>query len=199
MPIGVGFSVFHQARPTPPARLTAEQQRLAIEHKPLAYRFARHLVSRRWKPALLLKDDLESVASLAVVVAAMRFDANKGAFAALLYCVVRGEIARAAQNAEAVRMPSDSRCKPRRTVTNSAFLGGRITDLDELDKVIQREQRDQVRTALAKLPARQQKILLAHADGASLREIGRMVAISKERVRQILKSEMAKMREHLAG
>jgi DNA-directed RNA polymerase sigma subunit (sigma70/sigma32) len=61
------------------------------------------------------------------------------------------------------------------------------------------ERESSVRLAVAGLPPRERSAVLARSSGATLHQAGRVLGVSRERVRQLAVKGMARLRQRVSG
>jgi len=171
------------------------------------YWVASQMVKRRWLPALLLeREELESVCLFALVRAAGLFDPKRGVtFRTYGMHVLRTEVARAALHSQVVRFPQTKFDRRQMTpgisvvtmtdlsdTVDMASIGG-TTGEQQADN---NDESDYLRAAIDTLkPQARQVMELIYYQKHSLRQIGRIMGLSHEWVRQIRDESLSILRK----
>ncbi|MBX6424163.1 sigma-70 family RNA polymerase sigma factor [Thermosulfurimonas sp. F29] len=236
--------------------------RVALDNRSLAASYIRKRLERNWVAHDLVWDDLEQVALLALMEAALHADPGKGTFTTIAWHYLRQKFDREVLRAGLLlKLPPQALEKrngangfvhwlkqrspdlilrvenvltgrgilrlsqplyeddqaPFETVfTGNGVSGGNgasgfdfgnnesdvselLSDLrsDPEEEAAAREKRRIVALALRELPPRWREVILLRLEGCTLAEIGRKMGISRERVRQIEKRAVQRIRAKL--
>lgn len=167
--------------------MTPERQKLVTDNLALVTWLVDRVIGRRKVGWRGYRDDLIAEGQLGLVIAAGRFDPERGVkFATYAFYWVRQRILRAMEvQGRADRVVRDD-CLHEVTVASS-----HESDHDAV------EVSDRVTTALGALPPRQALVLrLRHCEGQTLEVVGGRIGVSKEMARQIQRKAEAWLRDN---
>lgn len=178
-------------KPATVVPLTDEQRQLVEQYQHLpkwALKKWPHLARR------LGEDETQSIAALAVCHAARKYDPARGTFKTWAGWYIKGFLLRAIRTGGMIRTPDyiglriDASSLSEPLGDGDGEFGDTIAAPDGPTPLLGPDEADALRRAISRLPARDQMILTLRMEGRTLREVGDLFRLSKERVRQIVQS-----------
>lgn len=175
-------------KPTP---LTDEQRRLVEQYQHLP-----KWAVKKW-PNLakrLGEDEAISTAALAICHAARRYDPARSCFKTWAAKYMLGFLLRAVRTGGAIRTPDyigiriDASSLSDPLGDGDGEFGDTIAAPEGPARLLGPDEADALRRAIGRLSARDQVILNLLLEGRTLREIGELFRLSRERVRQIVRA-----------
>jgi RNA polymerase sigma factor for flagellar operon FliA len=160
-------------------------------------------VARRL-PTHVDRDELVSLGALGWVEARARFDASRGVpFAGYAATRIRGAILDGLRAVDTLsrgdrkRAKADSEPTMPRIVNDESEIDAAVaSDADASDVLQQEEMRQELRTAIDKLPARDRYILSRHFfDDVPMRALGTELGVTESRISQIVTAAIGKLRQ----
>jgi len=203
--------------------MTADRNALTEKHLPLACAVARGMWEGNWLVRRIGPlEDVTQEACCALIAAAEGFKPELGwRFSTYATKFIRCRLKNAGKNAGAVRVPTWVWDKARPASADigrkaaaarscrqfGAEPGLRDSDVaasHEADPLVEDEQRARLHAAVATLPARWRRVVverfgLESRTPKTLEEVGAQFGVSKQRVEQIERRALAKLRERLAA
>lgn len=202
------------AKEGPP--LTAEQQALCVQWRPLAIRIAMRMRRQRRIFRRMTSEDAEGAAMLGLIRAVQLHDPARGTLGTLMQWTIRstmeeeGRVHAAAASVPlaAIRNRIDQRrartweaCLPwlagRSQVEGwERRLAGRV-EPDPLDATDE-ERLVAIKQAMRRIPPRDRQVIRWHCEGLTFAEIGRRLGVSREFARQMWKRSIERIRREVA-